>query len=62
MTITQYFPQWLRGRLQKAEPQKVRTPSKKERQVLPTLQNVKQRVARFQEDESPPGVRLQWKF
>jgi hypothetical protein len=37
MTTTQYLPRQLRGRLTKPAPEKIRTLSKKDRQVLPEL-------------------------
>jgi hypothetical protein len=62
MTISQYLPRWLRSRLQQPAPQKIRTLSKKDRQVLPTLPNVKRPAVRFQDDDSPPGYRIQWRL
>jgi hypothetical protein len=61
-TIVQYLPQWLRSRLRKPAPQKVTRPSKKDRQVLPTLPNWKQSSTAFQDDESPPGYRILWRL
>jgi hypothetical protein len=64
MTITQYFPQWLRGRFQKPVPQnvKVKARGKKDRQVLPTLPDLKRAQVRLQDDDSPPGYRIQWRL
>ena len=62
MTIAQYFPQWLRSRLQKPAPQSVSARSKKQRQILPTLPNPKRRSIRFQDDGSPPGYRILWRL
>jgi hypothetical protein len=61
MTMTQYLPKWLRGRLRKPAPQKVTRLSKKARQVLHTLPSLKQSSTEFQEDESPAGFRILWR-
>ena len=62
MTIVQFCPQCLRIRFQKPAPQNPKALGKKDRQVLPTLPNAKCSVARFQDDESPPGFRIQWRL
>ena len=62
MTITQYLPQWLRGRLQKPPPQKTRVPSKKDRQILPTLAKLERPPVRLQDDDSPAGYRILWHY
>ena len=61
-TIVQYLPQWLRSRRQKPVPQKTKPVNKKDRQVLPTLPNLKQSSTAFQDDESPPGYRILWRL
>lgn len=61
-TIVQYLPQWLRSRLSKPAPQKPKPVSKKDRQVLPTLPNLKQSLTAFQDDDSPPGYRILWRL
>ena len=60
-TIVQHIPQWLRGRLQKPAPQKLKTVSKKDRQVLPTLPKQTHSVI-FSQDESPAGYRVLWRL
>ena len=62
MIIAQYIPQWLRSRLQKPAPQKARVRTKKERQILPTMPNLKRPPIRLQDDDSPPGYRIQWRL
>ena len=62
MTINQYLPQWLRGRLEKPVPQKIKPVNKKERQLLPTLPNVERPTVRLQDDDSPPGYRVVWRL
>jgi len=64
MTVAQYFPQWLRDRFQKPAPQKIQTKAlgKKDRQVLPTFADPKPPAPGFQDDESPPGYRIQWRL
>ena len=60
-TIVQYLP-WLRSRRQKAAPQKPKPVNKKDRQVLPTLPNLKQSSTAFQDDDSPAGYRILWRL
>ena len=60
MTITQYIPQWLRSRPQKAAPQNARVLSKKDRQILPTLPKPERPSIRLQDDDSPAGYRILW--
>jgi hypothetical protein len=62
MTIAQYVPQWLRNRLQKPAPPKLKTVNKKDRQVLPTLPKPERLPPRFQDDDSPPGYRIVWRM
>ena len=59
MTITQYVPRWLRVRLRKPAPQITKPINKKERQILPTLPRTDS--VRLQDDNSPPGYRIQWR-
>ena len=61
MTIAQILPRWLRRRPPPAAFRKTRPATKKDRQILPTLPFKTQPPARFQEDTSPPGVRIQWR-
>jgi len=60
-TIVQYIPQWLRSRLRKAAPQKSKTVSKRDRQVLPTLPKQTRSVI-FSQDDSPAGYRVLWRL
>ena len=61
MTISILFPRWLARRFARPRPgQKVR-PHLKIRQVLPTLPKNKRTFARFQDDNSPAGGRIQWR-
>ena len=62
MTIAQYVPQWLRVRFQKPAPQKAAPINKKEKQMLPTLPKAERPPNRFQDDDSPPGYRVLWRF
>jgi hypothetical protein len=62
MTIAQYLPQWLQSRLRKPAPQKVASLSKKDRQALPTLPKPQRPPIRFQDDDSPPGYRINWRM
>lgn len=61
MTITQYLPQWLRRGSRKRAPKIARALSKKQRQALPTLPQSARPPARFQDDDSPPGYRINWR-
>jgi hypothetical protein len=60
-TIIRYVPKWLRVRLQKPPQPKSRTPSKKDRQVLPTLPNQTRSVI-FSQDVSPARCRVLWRL
>ena len=61
MTLTQYLPQWLRRRSQKSAQPKARIRNKKDRQVIPTLPQSAHPPARFHDDDSPPGYRINWR-
>jgi hypothetical protein len=61
-TIVRNLPQWLRRRWQKPVPQQPKPVSKKDRQILPTLPNLKQSLKAFQDDDSPPGYRILWRL
>ncbi len=62
MTITQFLPQWLRRAAQKPARLKPRYVSMKDRQILPTLPQMTRPPARFQDDNSPAGCRISWRF
>jgi len=62
MTITQFLPQWLRSRWQKPAPQKARTPSKRDRQVLPTVQKTPRPPAQVEDDLGPARFRIYWRM
>jgi hypothetical protein len=62
MTIAQYIPPWLRSRLPKPAPQKIKILSKKDRQILPTIPNPNRASIRLQDDDSPPGYRILWRM
>ena len=58
MTSIHCLPLWLRRRLRKPEPQKITRLSKKDRQVLPTLN---QSSTTFQNDRSSAGAALTYR-
>lgn len=62
ITIVHYLPQWLRSKLQNSASQETKPVNKKERQILPTLPNLKQSSTAFKDDESPPGYRILWRL
>jgi hypothetical protein len=62
MTIVQYIPQWLRNRWQKPAPQRSRTVSKKDRQVLPTLPKPKRPPPFWQDDDGTARFRIYWRM
>jgi hypothetical protein len=62
MTIAQYLPQWLRGKLQRRASQNVRIPGKKDRQTLPTVPKPERRPVRLQDDESADRFRIYWRM
>ena len=59
MTIAQYLPRWLRGRLQSPAPQKAKAASKKDRQALPTLPRAATPV---DDDGAPLRFRIYWRM
>ncbi len=61
MTIVPYLPQWMRGKRQKPTPRRLKTVSKKDRQVLPTLPK-QSRSMIFSQDNSPAGYRALWRL
>lgn len=61
MTITKYFPQWLRRGWKKPAPAAARVLSKKDRQILPTVQHNGRPIGRLQDDDSPAGYRVLWR-
>jgi len=61
-TLVQFVPKWLRERLRKPAQPKQKTLSKKDRQVLPTLPNLRQSSTAFQDDQSPAGYRILWRL
>ncbi len=62
MTIAQYLPQWLRSRLLKPAPPKARSPSKKDRQVLPTLPKAAPPPVRPEDEEAALRFRIYWRM
>jgi hypothetical protein len=62
MTIVQYIPQWLRSRLQKPVPQKLKTVTKKDRQILPTLPKPISPPIRRQDDDNAARFRIYWRM
>ena len=61
MTIITYFPKWLARRFARQRPNRAIRPQLKQRQILPTLPGKQSAPARFQDDDSPPGYRIQWR-
>jgi hypothetical protein len=52
---------WLARRFARPQPKQVTLAQLKQRQLLPTLPKQKRRFIRFQDDDSPPGHRIQWR-
>jgi hypothetical protein len=61
-TIVRFLPQWLRGRSQKSASQSLKSISKKDRQVLPTLPQQSRPPIPWQDDNSPAGFRILWRL
>jgi len=61
-TLVQYVPKWLRVRLQKPPQPKLRTSSKKDRQVLPTLAKPPRPQSRLDADGAPLRFRVYWRM
>jgi len=62
MTINLLLPKWLARRFAKPRPGRATAAALKQRQVLPTLPNREQNPVRLQDDDSPPGYRIQWRL
>ncbi len=61
-TLIQYIPKWLRVRLQKPPKPKLRTISKKDRQVLPTLAKPPRPPNSVDDDGAPLRFRVYWRM
>jgi hypothetical protein len=61
MTINLLLPKWLARRFARPRPKRATPAQLKQRQVLPTLPKQKRQFIRFQDDDSPPGYRIQWR-
>jgi hypothetical protein len=62
MNFTILLPKWLVQKLARPKPPLAAPPDLKQRQLLPTLPKADLRTARFQDDDSPPGHRIQWRL
>jgi hypothetical protein len=63
MTINLLLPKWLARRFARPRPKPATPAQLKQRQLLPTLPKPqKRRFLRFQDDDSPPGYRIQWRL
>lgn len=62
ITLIPFIPQWLRRWRPKPVPPKSKIITKKDRQVLPTLPETTRPPKSWQEDTSPAGFRIQWRF
>jgi hypothetical protein len=62
MTINLRLPKWLTRRFARPRPKQPAQPHLKQRQLLPTLPyHQRPPPPRFQDDDSPPGYRIQWR-
>jgi hypothetical protein len=61
MTINLLLPKWLARKFARPRPKAAIRPHLKVRQILPTLPTNQLRLARFQDDSSPAGFRIQWR-
>ncbi|HEY4416117.1 MAG TPA: hypothetical protein VGO57_10525 [Verrucomicrobiae bacterium] len=62
MNLSILIPKWLAQRFARPKPSPVLRANLKQRQILPALPKNHQGVGRFQDDDSPPGRRLQWRL
>ena len=62
MTIVQYLPKWLRGRLRISVPQKVTQLNTKDSEAVPALEKSTRGSPPFQDDRSPTGYRIVWRL
>jgi hypothetical protein len=60
MTINLLLPKWLARKFARPRPRAGTRSHLKVRQVLPTLPKSKPGSVRFQDDNRPPGYRIQW--
>jgi hypothetical protein len=61
MTINLPLPKWLARRFARPRPRRATPAPLKQRQLLPTLPTQMRQFIRFQDDDSPPGYRIQWR-
>ena len=61
-TLVQFAPKWLRSRLRKPAQPTSKTVGKKDRQILPTLPNPRRSGTASQDDQSPAGNRIMWRW
>ena len=61
-TIVQFIPQWLRARWQRSTRRQITDVNKKDRQVLPTLQNPKRSPTALQDEERAALFRILWRL
>ncbi len=62
MTLAQYLPRWLQGRLHKPALQKAKAPGKKDRQALPTLPKPLPPPSQLDDDGAPLRFRIYWRM
>ncbi len=62
MTIVQYLPRWLQGRLHKPALQKAKVPGKKDRQAIPTLPKPLPPPSQLDADGAPLRFRVYWRM
>ena len=62
MTINLPLPKWLAQKFARPKPQALVRAHLKTRQILPTLPQGKPGSIRLQDDDSPPGHRIQWRL
>ncbi|HTB85113.1 MAG TPA: hypothetical protein VK742_15795 [Candidatus Sulfotelmatobacter sp.] len=62
MNLTILTPKWLVRKIARPKPPPRARYQLKQRQLLKTLPTPEPPVARFQDDDSPPGYRIQWRL
>jgi hypothetical protein len=62
MNFSILIPKWLAQRFARPKPPPAVPSNLKQRQLLPTLPKADLSTARFQDDDSPPGYRIQWRL
>jgi hypothetical protein len=62
MNLSILLPKWLARKIARSKASPRARPLLKQRQLLKTLPPPEPQPPRFQDDDSPPGYRIQWRL